>query len=181
MGKILKQWYMTSTVLPKCNREHKGAVLICVLSLATSFCKRATPDFSMVIQGSGGTGKTKSVIMAVKEFVDQVCARTGYEEWRKCLLILAPTNLVALDVGGVTIDSGVLNRRAIESGPRCSAVVKLVLVDEYSMVSLGWIAQISAARKKQYNAKESPLEEVSGVDWRCAPATASNGTICCYT
>jgi hypothetical protein len=136
MGIILEQWYVASTVLPKCNREHKVAVLICVLSLAASFCKQDVPDFSMVVQGSGGTGKTKSVIMGVKEFVESVCVRTGYEEWRKCLLVLAPTNLVALDIGGVTIDSGVLNRRAVESGPKCSSSVRLVLVDEYSMVSL---------------------------------------------
>jgi hypothetical protein len=130
MGTILEQWCTSSTVLPKCNREHKVAVLICVLSLAASFCGQESPGFSMVVQGSGGTGKTKSVIMGVKEFVDRVCVETGCEDWKKCLLVLAPTNLVALDIGGVTIDSGLLNRRAAESGPRCSALVKLVLVDE---------------------------------------------------
>ncbi len=62
----------------------------------------------MMIQRSGGTGKTKSVILGVKEFVEQVCAETGYEGWRRYLLVLAPTNLVALDIGGVTINSGVL-------------------------------------------------------------------------
>jgi hypothetical protein len=34
MGKILEQWYVSSTVLPKCNKEHKVAILVCVLSLA---------------------------------------------------------------------------------------------------------------------------------------------------
>ncbi len=62
----------------------------------------------MMIQGSGGTGKTKSIIMTMKEFVDLVCAEPESEYWRECLLILAPTNLMALDIGGVTIDSGVL-------------------------------------------------------------------------
>jgi hypothetical protein len=110
MGIILEQWYVSSTVLPKCNKEHKVAVLICVLSLAANICKQDVPDFSMVVQGSGGTGKTKSVIMGVKEFVESVCVRTGCDSLRKCLLVLAPTNLVALDIGGVTIDSGVLDR-----------------------------------------------------------------------
>ena len=128
----------------------------------------------MMIQGSGGTGKTKSVIMTMKEFVDQVCAETESEYWKEYLLILAPTNLVALDIGGVTIDSGVLNRKAAESRARCSALVKLVLADEYSMVSLGCIAQISAALQ------ESLLGEFQfSVDWRCAPATVCNGTACC--
>ncbi len=120
----------------------------------------------MVVQGSGGTGKSKSVIKAVKEFVDQVYTGTGCEECRKCLLVMAPTNLVALDIGGVTIDSRVLNRRAAESGPRCSALVKLVLVDEYSMVSLGWIAQISAALQEAVKCKGKPFRSVSDVDWR---------------
>ncbi len=163
MGKILEQWCLSSTVLPKCNREHKVAVFVCVLPLAASFCGETAPDFSMVVQGSGGTGKTKSVIMAVKEFVELVCARTGCENWRKCLLVLAPTNLVALDIGGVTIDSGLLNRRAAESGPRCSALVKLVLVDEYSMVSLGWITQINAALQEAVQCKEKPFGGVSVV------------------
>lgn len=163
MGKILEQWYVSSTVLPKCNKDHKVAVLVCVLSLAESFCKQDVPDFSMVVQGSGGTGKTKSVIMGVKEFVDQVCVRTKCEEWRKCLLVLAPTNLVALDIGGVTIDSGVLNRRAAESGPRCSSSVRLVLVDEYSMVSLGWVTQINAALRDAVQCKEKPFGGVSVV------------------
>lgn len=163
MGIMLEQWYVSSTVLPKCNKEHKVAVLVCVLSLAESFCKQDEPDFSMVVQGSGGTGKTKSVIMGVKEFVDQVCVGTGCEEWRKCLLVLAPTNLVALDIGGVTIDSGVLNRRAAESGPRCSSSVRLVLVDEYSMVSLGWVAQINAALRDAVQCKEKPFGGVSVV------------------
>jgi hypothetical protein len=117
----------------------------------------------MVVQGSGGTGKSKSVIMGVKEFVDQVCVRTGCKGWRNCLLVLAPTNLVALDIGGVTIDSGVLNRRAAQSGPRCSALVKLVLIDEYSMVSLGWIAQISAALQEAVQYKGQPFGGVSVV------------------
>ena len=78
MGKILEQWCLSSTVLPKCNREHKVvAVFVCVLPLAASFCGETAPDFSMVVQGSGG--KTKSVIMAVKEFVELVCARKGCE------------------------------------------------------------------------------------------------------
>ena len=45
MGKILEQWYVSSTVLPKCNKEHKVAVLICVLSLADSFCSRMCLTF----------------------------------------------------------------------------------------------------------------------------------------
>ncbi len=79
--------------------------------------------------------------------------RTRNLKKRKYLLELAPTNLVALDIGGVTIDSEVLNRRAAESGARCSALVKLVLIDEYSMVSLGWIAQISAALQEEVQGK----------------------------
>jgi hypothetical protein len=163
MGRIVEMWLVSSKVMLRCNAEHKVAIVECVLCLASSFCNQQVPDFSMVIQGSGGTGKTKSVIMGVKEFVDQVCAETDCEQWRKCLLVLAPTNLVALDIGGVTIDSGVLNRRAAQSGPRCSALVKLVLVDEYSMVSLGWIAQISAALQEAVQCKEKPFGGVSVV------------------
>ncbi len=155
MGQIAELWLATGKVLPKC----KLAILVCVQALASSFYKQGVSNFSMIIQGSRGTGKTRSIIMAVKEIFDQVYIETERESWRKYLLNLAPTSLVALDVGGVTIDSGVLNRRAVDSGPKCSALVKLVLVDEYSMVSLGWIAQISAARKKMCSIKESLLKE----------------------
>ncbi len=74
-----------------------AAILVCILSLASSFCNQEALEFSMGIQGSGGTGMTKSVIMAVKEFVNQVYVETERESWRKYLLILAPTNLVTLD------------------------------------------------------------------------------------
>ena len=73
------------------------------------------------------------------------------------MLIIAPTNLVALAVGGSTIDSGLFNRRAGGSSePRCSALVKLVMVDEFSMVSLQWVSQISEALQtvKRNNNKE---------------------------
>ena len=73
MGRIVEMWLVSSKVMPRCNVEHRVAIVECVLSLASSFCNQQVPDFSMVIQGSGGTGKTKSVIMGVKEFVDQVC------------------------------------------------------------------------------------------------------------
>jgi len=66
MGKILEQWYASSRVLPNCNKEHKVAILVCVLSLAASFCKQDVPDFSMVVQGSGGTGKSKTVRVRVR-------------------------------------------------------------------------------------------------------------------
>ena len=59
MGMILEQWCTSSTVLPKCNREHKVAVLVCVLSLAASFCGVESPKFSMVVQGSGGEGQER--------------------------------------------------------------------------------------------------------------------------
>ena len=61
------------------------------------------------------------------------------------------------------IDSGVLNRKAAECRARCSALVKLVLVDEYSMVSLGWIAQISAALQEAVQCKGKPFGGVSMV------------------
>ncbi len=99
------------------------------MTLASSFYKQEVSNFSIVIQGSGATGKAKSVIMAVKKFVEPVCVRTECEVWRKYLLILVP-NLVAMDVGGVAIDSTRITTK-------CSALVKLVIVDEYSMVSLG--------------------------------------------
>jgi hypothetical protein len=62
----------------------------------------------MVIQGSGGTGKTMTVISGVKQFVRVVCEVTGQERWMDYLLLLAPTNAVALSIGGKTIDAAEL-------------------------------------------------------------------------
>ena len=146
-------------MLPRCNAEQKAAIMLCTLSLASSLCNddKDVANFSAVIQGSGGTGKTQSVIMAVKEFLQRVCDETEDDIWNQWLLIIAPTNLVALAVGGSTIDSGLFNRRAGGSSePRCSALVKLVMVDEFSMVSLQWVSQISEALQtvKRNNNKE---------------------------
>jgi hypothetical protein len=83
--------------LGRCNQEHKVAILTCILYLADVFCKpceKITSDFSMVIQGSGGTGKTQSVICAVKEFVDFVCSKTNNDVWKKYVLLLGPSNIV---------------------------------------------------------------------------------------
>ncbi len=164
---ILHQWVDDSQVLPRCNAEQKAAIMLCTLSLASSLCNddKDVANFSAVIQGSGGTGKTQSVIMAVKEFLQRVCDETEDDIWNQWLLIIAPTNLVALAVGGSTIDSGLLNRRAGGSSePRCSALVKLVMVDEFSMVSLQWVSQISEALQtvKRNNNKE-PFGGVSVV------------------
>lgn len=42
----------------------------------------------------------------MKEFADQVYTETEWETWRECLLILVPTNLVAMNIG-VAMDSWV--------------------------------------------------------------------------
>ena len=120
-------------------------------------------DFSMVIQGSGGTGKTQSVICAVKEFVDVVCSKTDNNIWKKCVLLLGPTNMVAKAMGGSTIDCGLLNRRSPQSGVKCCKLVKLVIVDEFSMVSLQWVDQISRALQEAKGQKEKPFGGVSVV------------------
>ncbi len=83
MSEILEEWLQQTTVLGRSNQEHKVAILTCVLYLADAFCdhdERTASDFSVVIQGSGGTGKTHSVICAVKEFVDFVCNKTEDNE-----------------------------------------------------------------------------------------------------
>lgn len=166
MSKILKDWLQQSTVLGRCNPEHKVAILTCVLYLADAFCEpcdKMASDFSMVIQGSGGTGKTQSIICAVKEFVDFVCSKTDNNIWKKCVLLLGPTNMVAKAIGGSTIDCGLLNRRSPQSGVKCSKLVKLVIVDEFSMVSLQWIDQISRALQEAMGKKEKPFGGVSVV------------------
>ena len=68
--------------------------------------------------------------------------------------------MVAFDIRGVTIDSRVLNRNAAELGPRYSALVKLVLVDEYSIVSLRLIAQINTILQEAMKFKGKPFREV---------------------
>ena len=166
MSEILEDWLQQSTVLGRCNPEHKVAILTCVLYLADEFCEpceKMASDFSMVIQGSGGTGKTQSVICAVKEFVDVVCSKTDNNIWKKCVLLLGPTNMVAKAMGGSTIDCGLLNRRSPQSGVKCSKLVKLVIVDEFSMVSLQWVDQISRALQEAKGQKEKPFGGVSVV------------------
>ena len=49
----------------------------------------------------------------------------------------APTKLVAIDIGGCTLHSGLFNRRNNDAGSRCSRHMRLMLVDEFSMVGLG--------------------------------------------
>ena len=75
--------------------------------------------------------------MEVKEYIDQVYTKTEYDTWRECQLVLASTNLIAMDARGVAIGSKMLNRRVPESQKKYSALMKLVLVDEYSMIFLG--------------------------------------------
>ena len=71
--------------------------MVCILHLAYVFSGIDTrDDFSMVVQGSGGTGKTKSIIVAVKEFVQVVTNTTGVGRWDEYLLLVRPTNVVAL-------------------------------------------------------------------------------------
>ena len=114
MAQLLTDWWVNSVTLRQCNLEHLAAISVCVLSLASSMSGAGRDPVSLVIQGSGGTGKSKSVIAAVKDFVNFVCEQMHSESHQKQLLVAAPTNLVALDIGGCTLDSGLLNRRNLK-------------------------------------------------------------------
>lgn len=164
MGHILAAWHDSSVALSSCNGEQRAAVYLAVLSLASA-CSEGSDDaaaFSAVVQGSGGTGKTRSVIQAVREFVDQLCNSTHEESWRELVLVLAPTNQVALAIQGLTIDSGLFNRRSSKCDPQplCSPLVRLMLVDEFSMVSLDWVTKISKALQ---DACGTPMRPFGGV------------------
>jgi hypothetical protein len=108
-GSFVDFWYRNSPTLAQANCEHKAAIMPCILYLADCFCNISSTPFSLIVQGSGGTGKTMTVVKAVKEFVDLVCTRTGNKYWMEFLLLLAPTNLTALNMGGQTLDSGLFN------------------------------------------------------------------------
>jgi hypothetical protein len=69
--------------------------------------------------------------------------------------------MVAKAIGGSTIDCGLLNRRSPQSGVKCSKMVKLVIVDEFSMVSLQWIDQISGALQEAMKKQKDPFGGVS--------------------
>jgi hypothetical protein len=65
----LREWFRESGILERDNTEHKVAILVCFLFLSPVFCGQIADAFSMVIQGSGGTGKTMTVTSGVKHFV----------------------------------------------------------------------------------------------------------------
>jgi hypothetical protein len=146
MDNMICSWKEKSERLKRCNMEHLRAVLVCIVYLADVLVgKRNVETFSMVVQGAGGTGKTASVIGAVKEFVEFVANVSGDDSIADCVMVLAPTNLAALAIGGQTLDKGIFNRRGKQNVFQGEGVVKLLLIDEFSMVSCSWIAMIEEA------------------------------------
>jgi ATP-dependent DNA helicase PIF1 len=75
------------------------------------------------------------------------------------LLLLAPTNAVALSVGGKTIDAGCFNRWRPAEPPCCHSEIKLavVVVDKFSMVSLSWLWQTNEALQTALRCKNKPF------------------------
>lgn len=144
IAQAITRWVNTGETLLKSNTEHRVCIFTCVLHLAYAFCGVEREEFSMVVQGSGGTGKTMSIIVAVKEFISVVTEVSGVAGWEKYFLLLGPTNVVALAIGGKTIDSGVFNRRHGTGKPLCSKYVKLMIVDEFSMVT--WVGFTESMR-----------------------------------
>jgi hypothetical protein len=146
MDEMIRSWKETSERLKRCNAEHLRAVLVSIVYLADVLVgKRNVETFSMVVQGAGGTGKTASIIGAVKEFVEYVANASGDDSIADCVMVLAPTNLAALAIRGQTLDKGIFNRRGQQNLFRGDGVVKLLLIDEFSMVSCSWIAMIEEA------------------------------------
>ena len=149
MEEILDQWKRDSTVIPICNREHFCALLLCVLYLADVFCgKKGLCPFSLVVQGAGGTGKTATIIAGVREFVKKAVEMSHCKSWLRSMLLMAPTNMAAQAIGGVTLDSGLFNRRG-KTSKEISRHVKIVVVDEYSMVSHQWLEEIEQALRQE--------------------------------
>ena len=91
--------------------------------------------------------------MTAKNTSASCCKTTESQHWKEYMLLLAPTNLTALATGGQTIDSGLFNRRSAGSANqkeyRCSQLVELVLVDEYSMVRSQTVAAVDNAKGKR--------------------------------
>ena len=151
LEEVLIEWRNTSRALSLSNDEHKMVIFTAVLHLCNWF-RRADDDdssnsaFSMVVQGAGGTGKSQTVIRAIRDFLDVCCERTDDEVWRDALLLAAPTNLVARAMGGKTLDKSVWNRRGNSVSDSINAHnLSLIVIDEFSMVSLGWIGKIDKA------------------------------------
>jgi hypothetical protein len=164
MDEMMRGWKETSERLKRCNAEHLRAVLVCVVYLADVLVgKRNVETFSMVVQGAGGTGKTASIIGAVKEFVEHVARVSGDESIADCVMVLAPTNLAALAVGGQTLDKGVFNRRGKQNLFRGNGVVKLLLIDEFSMVSCSWIAMIEEALRGDKGSSSNEANLFGGI------------------
>jgi hypothetical protein len=82
------------------------------------------------------------------------------------VMVLAPTNLAALAIGGQTLDKGIFNRRGKQNLFRGDGVVKLLLIDEFSMISCSWIALIEEAlRGKKSAANEANLFGGISIVW----------------
>ena len=50
--------------------------------------------------------------MKTKNASASCCKTTESQHWKEYLLLLAPTNITALAIGGQTVDSGLFNRRS---------------------------------------------------------------------
>lgn len=171
MVDIVNKWTVSCKEFAEGNPEHKGALLTAMLYLADVLMgsKLQPTPFSLVVQGSGGTGKTMTVLHGVKNFLDLLCSKTEDDAFAKCLLVLAPTNLVAKAVGGKTIDSALHNRRA-GTTISCSKLVKLVLVDEVPLGDQEHSCGAATINRKQ---KGSVWRREHHVDWQRAPAASS--------
>lgn len=167
MDDMIDSWKKQSKGLERCNLEHLQAVLVCVMYLADILVgKQNVKPFSLVVQGAGGTGKTASIIGAVKEFVEYVAHESGDSSILDVVMVLAPTNLAALAIGGQTLDKGIFNRRGKQNLFQGHGVVKLLLIDEFSMISCNWIALIEEAlRGKKSAANEANLFGGISIVW----------------
>ena len=161
---FVNQWMETSEEWTRCSSEHQAAVLPCIMYLCNVFTgQELCSPFSLIVQGAGGTGKTHSVIACLKSFLDAMVGEFHDDRLKETVLFLGPTNVVATAIGGYTIDSGLFNRRRPDQGAQCSSLVKLVIIDEFSMVSLSWIAKIDAALKDLTQNMGAPFGSLSMV------------------
>ena len=170
MVDIFEDWYQLQLESKQWNDDHWTAILCCTLYLVDCFTSpesvAAPSPFSLVIQGGGGTGKTQSVISGIRDFLEHAVACSKCELWKEALLLLAPTNIVAQSIGGKTIDSGLVNRRRpSDAKSLCSVHVKLIVIDEFSMVSLENIDLMHRVLCEQHpNNKDLPFGGIA-ITW----------------
>ena len=110
----------------------------------SSEIEKSIPPFHIFLTGGGGCGKSH-LIKAVYQAISKIFLYHGSNPEKPRVLLLAPTGVASININGTTLHSAFglpcegpfypLNHRTLDSSRKKLSEVKLIIIDEISMVS----------------------------------------------